>query len=314
MHAAMKRALLLRLSSPLVAALLLGVSVAAWAQPNSFDFGVIAHAFQRDTDKNPLQQAINASNTENLAFVVVNGITSGTENCSDKAYSQSQKIFDRSENALVVSLAADDWVNCKTKNGKSIAIQRLSRVRELFFSDDVSFGRTSTMLIRQTSSAKFRRYAENARWEYGNILFATINFPADNNHYLPDAGRNSEFEDRLIANREWLERIFSHATLRKNRAIVLFCDGNPLIVPDATEMAKLAGRRDGFIEMRKQLTVLAKKFPGKILLVHRQAQAKPDVIHWQENMGSMSFRSNWGKISVRPKSTALFRLAHASTD
>ena len=126
MHAAMKRALLLRLSSPLVAALLLGVSVAAWAQPNSFDFGVIAHAFQRDTDKNPLQQAINASNTENLAFVVVNGITSGTENCSDKAYSQSQKIFDRSENALIVSLAAADWVNCKTKNGKSIAIRDCS--------------------------------------------------------------------------------------------------------------------------------------------------------------------------------------------
>lgn len=314
MHVAMNRPLLLRLSSPLLAGLLLSVSAAAWAQPNSFDFGVIAHAFQRDAGKNQLQQAINASNAENLAFVVVNGITSGAENCNDKAYSHSQKIFGRSENALIVSLAADDWVNCTSKNGKSIAIQRLSRVRELFFSDDVSFGRTNTMLIRQTSSAKFRRYAENARWEYGNVLFATINFPADNNHYLPDAGRNSEFEDRLIANREWLERIFSHATLRKNRAIVLFCDGNPLIVPNATELAKLAGRRDGFIEMRKQLIVLAKKFPSKILLVHRQSQAKPDVIHWQENIGSMSLSNPWGKISVRPESTALFRLAHASTD
>ncbi|MGV8898173.1 MAG: hypothetical protein ACOH2B_02860 [Burkholderiaceae bacterium] len=309
----MKRPFLLRLPSSLLAGLLLSISVAAWAQPNSFDFGVIAHAFQRDADKNPLQQAINASNTENLAFVVVNGITSGAENCSDKAFSHSQKIFSKSENALIVSLAADDWVNCKTKDGKSIAIQRLSRIRELFFSDDVSFGRAGTMLIRQTSSAKFRRYAENARWEYGNILFATINFPADNNHYLPDAGRNSEFEDRLIANREWLERIFSHAALRKNKAIVLFCDGNPLIVPDSTEMAKLAGKRDGFIEMRKQLIVLAKKFPRKILLVHRQMQAKPDAIHWQENVGSMSLRTGLEKISVRPESNTLFRLADAST-
>lgn len=306
---------LLPFLSPLLTGFLLSVSAAAWAQPNSFDFGVIAHAFQHgDDNKNPLQQKIHASNAENLAFVIVNGIKSSNENCSDNVYSRSRKILGRSENALIVSLAAGDWVNCKTKNGKSIAIQRLNRVRELFFSDDISFGNSKTTLIRQTSSAKFRSYAENARWEYGNILFATINFPADNNHYLPDAGRNSEFEDRLIANRAWLERIFSHAALRKNRAIVLFCDGNPLIVPGSTEMAKLAGRRDGFIEMRKQLIALAKKFPGKILLVHGQTQVKPDAIHWQENMGSMSIRNNWVKISVRPESTALFRLAHASID
>ncbi len=300
---------------PFLAGLLFSASAAVWSQPNSFDFGVIAHPFQHNDDnKNPLQQAIYASNAENLAFVIVNGIKSSNENCSDNVYSRSRKILGRSENALIVSLAASDWVNCKNKNGKSIAIQRLNRVRELFFSDDISFGNSNATLIRQTSSAKFRSYAENARWEYGNILFATINFPADNNHYLPDAGRNSEFEDRLIANSAWLERIFSHATLRKNRAIVLFCDGNPLIVPGATEMAKLAGKRDGFIETRKQLVALAKKFPSKILLVHGQTQANPDAIHWQENIGSMSLRSGWEKISVRPESTALFRLARASTD
>ncbi|MEO8599209.1 MAG: hypothetical protein ABI656_05210, partial [bacterium] len=273
----MNRSGLLPFLSPLLAGLLLSASVAAWAQPNSFDFGVIAHAFQRDENKNPLQQAIHASNAESLAFVVVNGIKYSDENCSDNVYSRSKKTLGRSENALIVSLAAGDWVTCKAKNGKSIAIQKLNRVRELFFSDDVSFDDTNTTLIRQTSSAKFRSYAENARWEYGNVLFATINFPADNNHYLPDAGRNSEFEDRLIANREWLARIFTHAAQRKNRAIVLFCDGNPLAVPDAAAIAKLAGRRDGFIEVRKHFIALAKKFPGKVLLLHGQTQAKPDA-------------------------------------
>ncbi|MEO8407575.1 MAG: hypothetical protein ABI476_04020 [Oxalobacteraceae bacterium] len=297
---------------PVLAGLLLAASAVAAAQSESFDFGVIAHAAQFDAGENSLQQAINSSNEDNLAFVVANGIKSDTESCSDTTYSRSRKIFGRSENALIVSLAASDWVNCKTKNGKSIAIERLNRVRELFFADDVSFGDTSIPLIRQSSSAKFRSYAENARWEYGDILFATINFPADNNHYLPDAGRNSEFEDRAIANREWLERIFIHAAQRKNRAIVLFCDGNPLIVPDAAKLAKLKGRRDGFVEMRRQLTALAKKFPGKVLLLHGQAQTKPETIQWQANIGSMGANTGWAKIRVQPRSRTLFRLASAS--
>ncbi|NMM37871.1 MAG: hypothetical protein HHJ09_10200 [Glaciimonas sp.] len=309
----MNRPVLLLFLLPFLAGLLLTSTVNVWAEPNNFDFGVIAHTFQLDAHKNLLQQTINASNAENLAFVVVNGIKSSTESCSDNVYSRSRKIFSRSENALIISLAASDWADCKTKNGKSIAIQKLNRARELFFSGDVSFGSTSITLVRQTSSAKFRSYAENARWEYGNVLFATVNLPVDNNHYLPDAGRNSEFEDRLIANREWLERIFIHAAQRKNQAIVLFCDGNPLVVPNAVKLSKLAGRRDGFIEARKQLTALAKKFPGKLLLLHSDAQAKPDTLHWQANIGSLGLRTGWAKISVRPASRTLFRLATSSS-
>lgn len=292
---------------PILAGLLLAPSVTAWAHPENFDFGVIAHASPAEAGENPLQQAINASNNDDLAFVLVNGIKSAAANCSDSVYSRSRKSFERAENALIVSLAASDWANCKAKNGKSIAIERLNRIRELFFSDDVSFGNSGIALIRQSSSAKFRSYAENALWEYGNVLFATIDLPADNNHYLPDAGRNSEFEDRLIANREWLARTFIHAAQKKNHAIVLFCDGNPLVVPDARKLAKLPGRRDGFIEVRKQLTALAKKFPGKVLLLHGQPQAKADTIHWQANLGSMGVSTGWSKIKVQPASKTLFR-------
>lgn len=297
---------------PLLAGMLLITAVDA-AQPKNFDFGVIAHPAQVDLGGNLLQQAINVSNENDLAFVVVNGIKSDSGSCSDNAYFRSKEMFNRSENALIVSLAATDWINCKTKNGKSIAIDRLNRMRELFFTDDASLGNNDISLIRQSSSAKFRSYAENARWEYKDILFATINLPADNNHYLPDAGRNSEFEDRTIANREWLERIFIYAALRKNRAIVLFCDGNPLIVPDAAKLAKLKGRRDGFIEIRRQFTALAKKFPGKILLLHGQTQAKATAIQWQANIGSMGVNTGWAKIRVQPGNRIPFRPTIVST-
>lgn len=297
----------------LLAGMLLAPAPALGAVRN-FDFGVIAPDVDPQAGDNPLQHAINASNEYNLAFVVANGIKAGTESCSDAVYARSRKSLVRAENALIVSLAASDWVNCKAKNGKSIAIDRLNRVRDLFFSDDAAFGNASVALIRQSSSAKFRSYAENARWEYGNILFATINLPADNNHYLPDAGRNSEFEDRAIANREWLARIFIHAKQGNNRAIVLFSDGNPLPVPDAAKLAKLRGRRDGFSEVRKQLTALAKKFPGKVLLLHGQPQSGADAIDWQGNLGQMGAGSGWTRIRVQPASRIPFRPAPKTQD
>jgi len=95
-------------------------------------------------------------------------------------------------------------------------------LRDLFFSDEFSFGASKLPVIRQSVAVKFRSYGENARWEFGNILFATINLPADNNHYLPDAGRNSEFEDRAIANRDWLQRVFTFAARKKWKGLYCF--------------------------------------------------------------------------------------------
>ena len=47
------------------------------------------------------------------------------------------------------------------------------------------------------NSAKFRAYSENARWEIGNVMFATFNLPANNNHYRIEAN-NVTNNDRGI--------------------------------------------------------------------------------------------------------------------
>ncbi len=80
----------------------------------------------------------------------------------------------------------------------------MSNIRNLCFADEFSFNASKIPLIRQSTSPKFRSYAKNARWEIGNVVFTAINLPATNNHYLAEDGRNSEFEDRQIANCEWL--------------------------------------------------------------------------------------------------------------
>lgn len=287
----------------------------AWpasAQSDEFSFGVIAHAFKTASDESPLRNAIAQTDADNLAFVVANGIKSTAEPCSDQMYNDRKMLLDEAKNGLILSLAASDWADCKRENGRSAAMERLNRLRDVFFTGEFSLGGSKIPVIRQSSIPKFRSYGENARWEFGDIMFATINLPANNNHYLAAAGRNSEFEDRLVANRNWLQRIFMGARRKKLEGIVLFCDGDPLFEPGSASLFALGRKRDGFSETRRQIVALATGFSGKVLVIHGQARSKPvprDGIVWRGNLGDLEVGSGWGKLTVNPSLPTLFAVS-----
>ncbi len=308
----MRRCLL----SPALLACTLSLSMhglAAWAKPDKASFGIITPALLPPPYELALRETIAQSNQSKLTFVVANGIKAGTEACSDSLYQRRKSLLNSAQNSLIVSIASSDWAGCKNTQGKPSEIGRLNRLRELFFADDTSMGVNNITLARQSDIAKFRDYPENARWEANNILFATIHLPSDNNHYLPEAGRNSEFEDRAIANRDWLARLFIIAKRKKMAGIVLFSDGNPLLVPTRSKINSLKGRRDGFIEVRQQMNELTRKFSGKVLLIHRQSQAKPKGstdITWQGKVGTVDLNSGWIKLTAAKGSSALFSIDH----
>jgi hypothetical protein len=285
----------------------------AIAATGPFSFGIIAHPFMETPDESILREAITETDSDNLAFVVANGIKSPSELCSDNIYDGRKALLDSAKNGLIVSLAASDWTDCKGQNGKSAAIGRLNQLRELFFSGDMSLGASKIPLVRQSATAKFRNYGENARWEFGKAMFATVNLPENNNHYLIAAGRNSEFEDRLVANRDWLNRVFTYAKLKKLSGIVLFCDGNPLSQPRRTDAG--GTKRDGFAEIRQQINGLAAKFPGKVLVVHGRTGPEPKYstnIVWRNNLGVLETGLPWTKVRVDPSLPTLFAVARNS--
>jgi hypothetical protein len=282
------------------------------AQPETLSFGVIGHVFRKSSDEALLRRAIAETDADNLGFVVVNGVKSAGEPCSDALYEQRLALLSRAKNGVVLSLAGSDWADCKRNNGRPAAMERLTRVRDLYFQDEMSFGDTRLILTRQSKATKFRSYAENARWEMGNVVFATVNLPAPNNHYLTDAGRNGEFEDRLIANRYWLERVFTFAAREKRAGIVLFCDGDPALHSGRTSARGPDGMRDGFLETRSQIVRLAAGFPGKVLVVHGGSggkQEKAAAIAWNGRLGDLEVVDGWVKVNVAPASPALFDIA-----
>jgi hypothetical protein len=282
----------------------LGMPLAEGAEKKLFRFGVLTQANEIKPEDDGPADLLDTLTDEKLAFVVANGIKTSDEPCTDELYVERRDAFDGAKLTLIPSLTANDWTRCMNSAGKPAAIERLNHVRELFFPEKFSLGERKIPVIRQSITPQFRSYSENARWRFRNVLFATIHLPANNNNYVSEAGRNSEFEDRLIANRDWLQRLFMFAKRKKIDGIVLFSDGNPLAIPRREDLARLKADRDGFLAVRRQILKLAQGFPGKILIVHREAAgqrsstASTQRIRWSRNLGEVGITRNVSTLAV----------------
>jgi hypothetical protein len=312
-----------RLRVLLCAALLVGVAAGAGAAKDKdkddgkdeggHRFAVIGHSFN-DGGEQRLKEAIEQTGDKSTAFVVVTGIKGDKEACSDKLYQQRRTLIDDARRPMVVLPAGSDWTGCRNSAGRTNAIERLNRMRELFYGEPTSLGAHKVALTRLSTSPRFRSYAENAHWSVDKVLYATVNLPANNNHYLLEAGRNSEYEDRLVANRFWLNRLFAIARRDKLEAVVLFSEGDLKALSQPTGLRALLRRavpeHDGFAETRRQVLALAQKFPGKVLLVDTAGLAKgvKPAIEWRENVGHLSIGAGALEVAVEPAAKTLFKV------
>ena len=275
-----------------------------------FSFSVIGHSFRNDGGDAEFRRLLAEASRGEPAFVVATGIKSAGEACSDRLYQERRSLMDSAERPLVLLPAGSDWADCRNSNGKSNAIERLNRIRELFFPEAEALGTRKLALNRQSAIAKFRDYAENAYWEHENILFVTLNVPARNNHYLSEAGRNSEYEDRMVANRAWLQRAFLTAKRKKLPGMVLVMDGDIGAHTEPGFFARLSQKKDGFTETRRLVRALAEKYPGRLLLVDSQKQDKTaPAITWTGNLGHLALGAEAVQLRVIAGSADLFGIA-----
>lgn len=286
------------------------------AESARFSFGVIAQSVPSDIGNSALRQAIAESDADNLAFVVANGVKAVNEPCTDTVYKNRRTLLNSAKNGLIVSITAGDWTACRDENNHLTAFESINLLRELFFSDEFSFGDSKIPLIRQSTMPKFRNYAENMRWRINDVMFATINVPANNNNYVYAAGRNSEFEDREIANNDWLKRLFVTARIKKLDGIVLFCDGNPFMQADQSRIFSNK-KREGFTDIRQKIIELGNKFHGKILIVHNEdasgQSSRKEGIIWHKNIGTVHADAPWRKITVNSSAPELFDMVSVPT-
>ena len=277
-------------------------------------FGVIGHSFSTRGGEAHLKKSLGKMNDTALAFVVAIGVKAASEPCTDVLYGRRSDMFEDAPRPIVVMPAASDWADCKNAAGRPIAIERLNRLRELLYPEPVTIGENVLSLSRQSANAKFRSYAENAYWIVGDVLYATVNLPSNNNHYRPEAGRNSEFEDRAVATRFWLKRLFAQARRKQLSGIVLFSEGDLKVLIDEPGMLARFGRgpqpMDGYAAPRRQVVQLAELFEGKVLLIDTApvGNGNEPTIAWRGNLGHASVGSRAVHVQVTPKSEPVFML------
>jgi hypothetical protein len=236
------------------AAFFLWVSLCSW--PSSF-----AHAAQfsfaalGDTPYNASEELyfgtmLEEMNRKPLAFTLhVGDFKNARSDCSDELFERRRRSFSQSRHPFVFVPGDNEWTDCSTAEHPREPLERLAKLREVFFSRGATLGER-TLRVEQQSAPS---YAEHLRWVLHDVLFATFNVPGPDNHVsrMPDEARR-----RTGAVLEWMRETFRIARKNKHAGVVLAMHANIW-----------TGRR-AYAEIVSALAAEARAYEGEILLVH----------------------------------------------
>ena len=217
-----------------------------------FAFGAFGDVPYNRDEEPQLAAMIAEMNREALAFAIHVGDfkdASGTE-CSDSLFLQRRETFALSHHPFFYTPGDNEWVDCRRVRWAPHApLERLARLRELFFARDSSLGQRPLAAVRQTA----RGYPENMRWSVGDVVFASVNIPGPDNHR---SAMPAEANRRTPAVLDWMREAFRIARERKAPALLV-----------ATQANLFTGSR-GYADIVEVLSGEARKYDGQVLVVH----------------------------------------------
>ncbi len=219
------------------------------------------------------------------AFTVhVGDIVGGLMPCRDEFLYNMFELFGEFDGPLIYTPGDNEWTDCNRlgHSAPTNPFERLAKVREIFFRGPYSLGKSKLVLVRQSRDPKFREFVENARWERGGVMFATLHVVGSNDNLRNDRAGEAkgtaerEYRRRDAANLAWLRETFDLAKRRKSRVVVLFIQANPffqlfgrsrkgfpLVVPHDDDH-----KGNGFDVFLSALQTKVVAFRGPVLMVH----------------------------------------------
>jgi len=238
----------------------------ASAQPVSF--GLIGDMPYSHWERRQLPELLADMDQEELAFVIHDGdIKSGSSVCSDAVLRDILGVFQASKTPLIYVPGDNEWTDChRQSNGGYDPLERLHKLRELFFTGDTALGQRPLALERQSRDPAFASYPENVRWEAGGALFVGLNVPGSENNFHGNTGQGGpvpEFIARSAANRVWLAQAFAHARARQLAGILIVIQANP-----GFDAANQGRAQPGYAAFLAQLREETQAFAGQVVLVH----------------------------------------------
>lgn len=252
----------MRFAALVVVIATLSASVAA----EPLRFAVMGDLPYREGHMERFDRLIERINREAPALSIhVGDIKGGGTPCTDAAFQDVRQRFMAFDGALFYTPGDNEWTDCHRRAaGGYDPLERLARLRAMFFSEARSLGRLPIPYRRQSDSGDHRQMVENAIWRMGDVLFATVHVVGSNNGFERTATSKAEWELRDRANKDWIRTAFVEAEKQGSRAVVIALHANPAFQSKKARNSPASG-------FRRTLKALAKRsasFDGPVLIVH----------------------------------------------
>ena len=208
------------------------------AQP--FQFAAIGDTGYSKKSEEEFSRMIAAMNREPLAFVVhvgdfeadprayMRSPTTVTEPCTDESFKSVLAQFQQSAHPFILTPGDNDWTDCHIlKTRKVDPLERLAKVREMFYPQGVSLGQRTMPVESQASDPKFSKFRENLAWTMNNVSFMTMHIVGSNNNRGRTPEMDAEADERMAANIAWLRKAFADAKAKNSAGLVLITQANP---------------------------------------------------------------------------------------
>lgn len=274
-----------------------------------FEFGVIGD-YPYTPDQVPqFDHLIEAVNDEKPAFLLHVGDL-GARVCTDDDLRTSIAALNRFTMPVVYTPGDNEWTDCQESGADPL--QRLARVRQLFFPTDKSLGQKTLTVTRQSAD-----YPENSRFDFGGVTFVALNETGSNNGTGRTAESDAEAAARQTAVIARIRAGFQAATAAGSKGLVLFFQADPNF--DLYGLGVHNSHTD-FLRALERESILFKR---PVVLVHGDTHVfrvdkalvgssdrRPiENVTRVENFGSPDV--HWTRVTVDPSGPELFTFSPA---
>jgi hypothetical protein len=183
-----------------------------------------------------VMQDINAAD---VAFVVHNGDfwwdggawteqAGGFPPCSDGTFQHRLGLAQASRHPFIFVPGDNEWTDCHRAKPRTYdPLERLTKLRQMFFPGEQSLGQRTLRLTRQSEDPQYGKFRENVRWTYGEVLFVTLHLVGSNNNLGRTPDMDVEYAERHAANLAWMSQAFELARRDGSKAIMLIAQADP---------------------------------------------------------------------------------------
>ena len=219
---------------------LLGGCAGSQTGGGAYDFGVVGDTPYTHVQAEEFKHVMAALDSADLAFVIHVGDfefdprpynrdpSKADMPCTDENYAAVHKAFDASKNPFILTPGDNDWTDCvHLKAQKVDPLERLDKVRALFYPQGRSLGQRTIMVTHQSEDAGFTKFRENLTWSIGGVRYVTLHMVGSNNNLNKDPRNVAEHAERSAANDAWLKKAFATAKAENALGLVIMAQANP---------------------------------------------------------------------------------------